>query len=133
MLAMADRDGRIWASVPGLAKRAGVDLKECEEALKTFLAPDEWSRTKECAGRRIRAVDGGWELLNHAKYRAMLSADERREYMREKQAEYRRRRKSLKREAGCEGAQEAIKDGLAEAQIEPDTEPEPEEVSESLE
>lgn len=89
MLAMSDRDGNVWASVPGLAKRSGVELAECEEALRKFLSPDPYSRTKEHEGRRIMEVDGGWRLLNHSKYREMMNAEERREYQRVKQAEYR--------------------------------------------
>jgi hypothetical protein len=34
-------------------------------------------------------MDGGFTLLNHGKYRALLSAEERKEYNRKKQAEYR--------------------------------------------
>lgn len=34
-------------------------------------------------GRRIAEIDGGWRLLNHAKYRHIRSSEERREYMRE--------------------------------------------------
>jgi hypothetical protein len=89
MLAMVDRTGEVHASVPGLAKRAGVSLSECEEALRCLKSPDPYSRTKDHEGRRVRDIDGGWELLNHAKYRALLSAEERREYNRKKQAEYR--------------------------------------------
>lgn len=42
MLAMKDRDGYVGASVPGLASRAGVTIKECEEALKKFTSPDPY-------------------------------------------------------------------------------------------
>lgn len=94
MLAMADRDGRVWASVPGLAKRAGVTLAEGEAALKRFLSPDEYSRSQEEDGKRVREIDGGWELINHNKYRQMLSVEERREYQRVKQAEYRAKKKA---------------------------------------
>jgi hypothetical protein len=47
------------------------------------------SRTQTDEGRRIRQIDGGWALINHGKYRALLSAEERREYNRKKQAEWR--------------------------------------------
>lgn len=94
MLAMSDKDGDIHASIPGLASRAGVSIEECEEALKCLLSPDKYSRTKDNEGRRIAEIDGGWVLLNHAKYRALLSAEERREYMRRKQQESRERRSS---------------------------------------
>lgn len=71
MLAMADRNGRVWASIPGLANRARVTLEECESALEKFLSPDKYSRTSEFEGRRIEQIDGGWRLLNHEKYRSI--------------------------------------------------------------
>jgi len=89
MLAMADRNGEVQASMPGLAKRAGITLAQCESGLNFLLSPDRYSRTPDHEGRRVAPVDGGWQLLNHGKYRALLSAEERREYNRRKQAEYR--------------------------------------------
>lgn len=71
MLAMADAKGRVWASVPGLANRARVPVEDVEEALNKFLGPDKYSRTPDNEGRRIEKIDGGWRLLNHAKYRAI--------------------------------------------------------------
>lgn len=71
MLAMADSMGRVWASVPGLANRARISIPATEQALKSFLAPDPYSRTKDHDGRRIEEIDGGWRLLNHSKYRAI--------------------------------------------------------------
>lgn len=89
MLAMADREGRVESSVPGLARAARVSRKAVEKALKKLSGPDRDSRSKEFEGRRIEAIDGGWLLLNHAKYRAKLSQDERREYFKVKKREYR--------------------------------------------
>jgi hypothetical protein len=83
MLAMADGNGDVHGSVPGLARIANITLAECETALACFLNPDAYSRTKDNDGRRIADIDGGWKLLNHAKYRRIRSAEERREYMRE--------------------------------------------------
>lgn len=83
MLANADRKGRIFASVPGLAKLAGITLPEVEAALHCFMAPDRYSRTKEHDGRRIEEIDGGWRLLNFDKYRELRDTEERREYQRE--------------------------------------------------
>jgi len=71
MLAMADRKGRVWASVPGLADRARISLPDCVAALNRFMSPDEWSRTKDNDGIRIAEIDGGWVLLNYDKYRAI--------------------------------------------------------------
>ncbi|MDA1056058.1 MAG: hypothetical protein O3C40_37230 [Planctomycetota bacterium] len=89
MLAMCDRIGEVHASIPGLAVRAGVSIAECEAALACLMSPDPYSRTKDHEGRRVKEIDQGWELLNHAKYRALLSAEERREYLRRKQQEHR--------------------------------------------
>jgi hypothetical protein len=71
MLAMADRNGRVWGSVPGLANRARIPLEDARVAITTFLSPDPDSRTPEHEGRRIEVIDGGWRLLNHEKYRAI--------------------------------------------------------------
>lgn len=82
MLAMADAKGAVYGSVPGLARRANVTLEEVEHALAAFLSPDPYSRTKADDGRRIEDIDGGWRLVNHAKYSAVRNAEERREYKR---------------------------------------------------
>ena len=92
MLALSNKDGIVEASIPGLAKMAGVTLLDCESALKRLEGPDKYSRTKDFEGRRITLIDGGWQLINHAKYRAKMSKDERREYNRVKQQESRKRR-----------------------------------------
>jgi hypothetical protein len=83
MLAMADRKGRVWASIPGLARRAGVTLEEGEAALERFQQPDKYSRTPDNEGRRIEPIDGGWRLLNYDKYRAQLDEESRKEYKRD--------------------------------------------------
>lgn len=83
MLAMADRKGRVWASIPGLANRARVPLEAAEKALGRFMSPDKYSRTPDYDGRRIEPIDGGWQLLNYEKYRAMRDEEERKAYQRE--------------------------------------------------
>lgn len=112
MLAKSDRDGIVEASLPGLADAARVSLDECIQALKKLSEPDEYSRTKEYDGRRIEEVDGGWRVLNHGKYRAKLSLEERREYQRVWQKEYRYRKKSNHRNAKIFGATKAVEEGL---------------------
>lgn len=92
MLAMADKDGVVEGSVPGLADFARVTLDDALHALDELLAPDPYSRTEDNDGRRIEVLPGtGWRLLNHAKYRAKMGEDERREYNRKRQAEWRAR------------------------------------------
>jgi hypothetical protein len=90
MLAMADKNGEIQASIPGLADLCRVSLEDCETALNAFLSPDKYSRTKDFEGRRIQEIDGGWALLNHPKYRAMASKEDATQKASERTARYRR-------------------------------------------
>ncbi len=94
LLAMADKHGICEGSVPGLATFARVSLPQCRAALKALQEPDPDSRSHEQDGRRIEVVEGGWRLINHGKYRAKLGEDERREYLRVKQAEHRARKQA---------------------------------------
>ena len=98
MLAMADRNGHVHSSIPGLASRAKVPLEATEAALNRFMAPDKYSRTKDHEGRRIKEIDRGWLLLNHAKYREMRDEESRREY----NAEWMRRKRQQSKESGDE-------------------------------
>lgn len=77
MLALADETGVVVGTVPGLAKVAGVSLEATRKALATFLSPDPDSGSKDFEGRRIEVIDRGWALLNHAKYRAMRSREQK--------------------------------------------------------
>ncbi len=95
LLAMADKNGIAESSIPGLADMARVSIEDCEASLLKLQSPDKYSRTKDFDGRRIEPTDGGWRLLNHGKYRAKMSADERREYNRIKQQEHRATRQTL--------------------------------------
>lgn len=83
MLAMSDAKGNVYGSIPGLARRANVTVQEAELALAAFMSPDQYSRTKDEDGRRIEEVDGGWKLINHAKYSAVRNAEERAAYKRD--------------------------------------------------
>lgn len=79
MLAMADQDGYVGASIPGLAKQAGVTLAKAEEALTKFMSPDPYSRTKKLDGRRIVEADRGWILVNYPDFRRKRDEELRRE------------------------------------------------------
>lgn len=118
MLLMKNRNHVVEASVPGLAKRAGVSVGECEEALERFKAPDAYSRTKDNDGRRIEDVEGGWKVLNGERYRQRMGPEERKEYQAAWMREYRKRRKEVKMEGAKFGAQQAIKEGLVERHAE---------------
>lgn len=76
MLACADKNGEVQASIPGLARLAGVPLEDCRTAINKFLSPDPDSRTQDDEGRRVEVIDGGWSLLNFRKYREMASKED---------------------------------------------------------
>ena len=115
MLVMKDRRQVVEASVPGLAKRAGVTIDEAEMALERLRTPDPYSRTQEHEGRRIENVDGGWLILNGERYRDKMSADEVRAYKAAKQKEYRKRKKDNIVNGDCAGGALAINHGLSQA------------------
>src|SRR6187551_367156 len=78
LLMLADAEGNVWASVPGLARDAEVTPEQVEDALEHFRQPDRYSRTKDADGRRIRDIDGGWHVINHHKYREIQSTAQQR-------------------------------------------------------
>lgn len=96
MLALSEADGTVFASIPGLADASRVSIDQCKDALARLVAPDEYSRTKDHDGRRIKEVDGGWLILNYLKHRHAAAASNRAEYKREWDAVNRPRRKQLK-------------------------------------
>lgn len=89
MLAMADRRGYVGASLPGLAARSRVPLEATKAALVKFLQPDPYSRSADYEGRRIKAVDRGWVLLNFERFRDMRDEEARKEYERHRKRDYR--------------------------------------------
>jgi hypothetical protein len=91
LLALSDRDGYVAASLPGLADLAHVSIEDCEMAIGKLQQPDKYSRSPEHDGRRIEAVEGGWLILNRAKYRDLVPAEHRREVDRLRQQRHRKK------------------------------------------
>jgi hypothetical protein len=93
LLAMADMEGKIIGSLPGLAHRARVTLEEVEYALRKFQEPDKYSKTPDYEGRRIAEITGGWKLLNYEMYRNLG----REESIKESKRQWARRNRSAKK------------------------------------
>lgn len=76
------RYGFCEAASPGLINRAGVGQKEGLEALRRLSQPEDDSRSQEHDGRRIARINGGFLILNFAKYRNAdpTAADRARKY-----------------------------------------------------
>ncbi len=89
LLALADKHGEVAGSIPGLARTAGVPLERCQAAIAKFLSPDPFSRTPDNEGRRLEAIDGGWALVNYAKYRHEASKEDAKERNAKRQQRHR--------------------------------------------
>lgn len=97
MLASTDEHGCVVATMSKLARDARVEIDACQRAIEKFLSPDEASLTSSNNGRRIEPIEGGWRLLNHEKFRNMMTEESKREYFRNKRREYREKEKALRR------------------------------------
>jgi hypothetical protein len=84
---LADREGFVDMTHEAISRRTIIPLQIIRKGIEVLEQPDPQSRDEGNEGRRILRIadhrDWGWKIVNYAKYRAIRSADERREYMRE--------------------------------------------------
>ena len=106
LLALANKDGHVLNTIPGLARRAlpqepdDVRIPKIEKALEIFKAPDPYSRTPDHEGRRIVDIQGGWFVLNHPLYRKQAQAELRAEQQRIASAHYRAKKGGSRKRSG---------------------------------
>lgn len=122
LLAMADRAGFVSASIGGLAHAANITREECEVGLAKLAGPDPDSKSKAYEGRRIRAGDGGWKILNYDKYRELRTASQVAEA--ERKATYRKSNKDKGSPAGHVRGVPAVSGQSAEIHAEGEAEAE---------
>ncbi len=118
MLALADADGVVRASARGLAHTANVPVEDCEAALRTLSEPDPDSRTPDYDGRRIEALEGGWIILNHGRYRDLRTRDQMSAAARKR----RQRQRAKERDTSQDTAGQAVTSGEGEEDTEADEE-----------
>jgi hypothetical protein len=104
---MADNQGFVNSSLPGLADLARVKPVLVEEALAWLGAPDPYWYNQELFGRKIEPYPGGWVILDYQPLRKKRSADELREANRLRQAKWRETHK--KQEGGFFGNRDFAK------------------------
>lgn len=96
MIVLADQDGVVDMTAGAISRRTSIPLEIIEIGLSELSLPDPESRSVEEEGRRIVPLaehrKWGWQIVNYAKFAAIRSAEERREYMRKAQAEHRARK-----------------------------------------
>jgi hypothetical protein len=93
MIVLADKDGVVDMTADAIARRTSIPREIIEIGIKELSEPDDESRSPVEDGRRIVLLEPhrtwGWQIVNYAKYAALRSAEERREYMRLAQAAHR--------------------------------------------
>lgn len=85
------------ATIGGLAHQARVSVPDCQRAIEKLSSPDPDGLDQEYEGRRIKAVEHGWLILNGEKYKQRRDEDDRREYQKLYHREYRRKQSVNKR------------------------------------
>ena len=94
IIAKADSADRIEINPKMVAAILGATVEEVEQALEYLQQPDPNSRNQEHEGRRI-VKEGQFQYFipSRKHYSQIKSPEERREYNRVKQAEYRAKKK----------------------------------------
>ena len=74
ILALKDVDGNVTASLPAIAKKSELSIPETIKAMEYLLAPDQYSRFPDHAGRRLIPLSGqhGWHVVSHDHYKKKI-------------------------------------------------------------
>lgn len=96
-IVLADLKGIVDMTAEAISRRTTIPLDIIKIGITALEQSDSESRSPDLDGRRIARLsdtrEWGWQIVNFAKYRAIRSAEERREYMANLMRD---RRKSLK-------------------------------------
>lgn len=83
MLILANEDGVVDMTASSIHRTTGIPLDILMMGIAVLEAPDAGSRTPEMEGRRIARLDAhrdwGWFLVNFAKYKKILSREDKKE------------------------------------------------------
>lgn len=94
MLAKRDADDIYRGTAYALGRHSRKSESEVLDALKILSSPDtQRIEPQPEQGRRIKAVDQGWLIINAEKYRAMVQIEMKRARNRKAQAAWRERQK----------------------------------------
>jgi hypothetical protein len=99
LLAHCDSSGVVDMHPRAISDETGISVERVQAAIQMLESPDPDSRSAAEEGRRIIRLDGhrtwGWRVVNHGKYRAIRSEDDRREQNRKAQKAWRERQKTV--------------------------------------
>jgi hypothetical protein len=104
-IVLSDADGVVDMTPHAMAARTSIPLEILFKGIKILEQPDPYTRTPGEDGRRIILMDDhrpwGWVIVNHAKYKAMRNADQKREADRVRIAEKRKQIKNVAITSQC--------------------------------
>ncbi len=83
LLILANDDGVVDMTIAAIHRITSIPVEILEAGIKVLEAPDHGSRTPDMEGKRISRLDEhrdwGWFLVNFAKYRQMVTREEKKE------------------------------------------------------
>lgn len=108
ILAVKDSDHVCRLDTYKIAKKCALDELKVLDILKVLASPDTRRKTNQLyEGRRIKAVEDGWLVLNGEFYRNKVSDEMRKARLRRSQAAFRER--ASKKKTPLSGEVEAIR------------------------
>lgn len=120
LVILADKQGVVDMTTEAISRRTTIPLEIITEGIKALEQPDPQSRSPALEGRRIERLntdrDWGWSIVNYARYRAIRTQDDRREYMKM----YQRQRRALVKSSTLSTSGKQSQP-IAEAEAEADT------------
>src|SRR5262245_24541769 len=85
VLAMCNSEGLCPATAPGIARRANLPLSTVRRAIRRLSSSDRDDRSGVDEGRRLKHVNGGFQVVNYLHYRQKdHTATERKRRQRER-------------------------------------------------
>lgn len=88
LIILCTPDGVIDMTPQQISGRTSIPLEIIQAGISDLEAPDPFSRTPDAEGRRIERLDDhrpwGWRIVNHEKYKNLISQEQKREADRER-------------------------------------------------
>lgn len=104
LLATKDSDHVCRLDAYKIKKKCNLDEVQVLEILKLLASPDTRRKVKqEFGGRRIKAVEDGWLVLNGQKYRDLVSIEKRKATLRKAQEKFRAKQRANKEDEARRG------------------------------
>lgn len=91
---LADVEGNVDMTLEAISRRTTIPVDILSTGVTALLLPDRESRSPDHDGRRLIPLSDtrawGWKIVNYQHYRSIRNAEDRREYMRNYQANRRK-------------------------------------------